>query len=149
MIADSHSPDAMGVSWAEGHVAVANQVTGRFVPGESVRHLTCNPLGSRMVNKDLPYVGWDTHKWRTATGRRLKIASGDSVLQRHCTNCAREFVIFESSRTPYAIYPSAVSFYRLADDVTEHWLKEPCPGKHLPRDDDDRQRRVAELVVSD
>ena len=25
--------------------------------------------------------------------------------------------------TPYAIYPSAVSFYRFADDVTEHWLR--------------------------
>lgn len=102
-----------------------------------------------MVNSDVSYVGWNTHKWRTAAGRRLRIASGDSVLQRHCTCCAREFVVFESSQTRYAVYPSAVSFYRLADDVTELWLKEPCPGKHLPSDDVDRQRRVAELVVSD
>src|SRR5690349_10294231 len=101
-----------------------------------------------MVNQERSNAGWDTHDWRTRAGRRLKIASGDFVLQRHCVRCAREFVIFESSRTRCAVYPSAVSFYRLADDVTEHWLNEPCPGKHLQGDDDDRKRRVTELVVS-
>src|ERR1700688_3113989 len=48
MIADTHCSNAMGVSWTEGAVAVANQMTRRFVPGESVRHLTCDPLGSRI-----------------------------------------------------------------------------------------------------
>ena len=48
MIADPHCPNAMGVGWAEGPVAVANQVTRRFVPGKCVCHLTCDPFGGRI-----------------------------------------------------------------------------------------------------
>src|SRR5258708_12335623 len=48
MIADPHCPNAMGIGWAEGPVAVANQVMRRFVPGKRVRHLTCDPLGGRI-----------------------------------------------------------------------------------------------------
>ena len=49
MITDPHCPNAMGVGWAEGPVAVANQVMRRFVPGKSISQLTCNPLGSRIA----------------------------------------------------------------------------------------------------
>ena len=49
LITDPHCPNAMGVGWAEGPVAVANQVTRRFIPGKRVRHLTCDPLGGRIV----------------------------------------------------------------------------------------------------
>ncbi len=45
VISDLHRTNAASVGWTEGSVAVANQVTGRFVPGESISHLTCNPLG--------------------------------------------------------------------------------------------------------
>src|SRR5208337_475137 len=38
----------MGVGWAEGPVAVTNQMTWRFIPGESVCHLPCDPLLSRI-----------------------------------------------------------------------------------------------------
>src|SRR3984957_21315684 len=48
MIADPHCPNAMSVGWAEGPVAVANQVTRRFVPGKRVRPLTCDPFGGRI-----------------------------------------------------------------------------------------------------
>jgi len=40
--------NAPGIGWTEGPVAVANQVTRRFVPGKRVRHLTCDPLGGRI-----------------------------------------------------------------------------------------------------
>ena len=46
MITDAHCSNAMGVSWAEGPVAVANQMTWRFIPGEGVSHLPSDPLGS-------------------------------------------------------------------------------------------------------
>src|ERR1700688_3540550 len=39
MIADPHCPNAMGVGWAEGPVAVANQMAWRFIPRESVSQL--------------------------------------------------------------------------------------------------------------
>src|SRR5713226_738120 len=49
VIADSHCPNAAGVCWAEGAVAVANRVTRCFVPGKGVSHLTCDPLRGRIV----------------------------------------------------------------------------------------------------
>src|ERR1700688_2272533 len=48
MIADPHCTNAMGVGWAEGSVAVANQMTWRFVPRKGVSHLPSYPLGSRI-----------------------------------------------------------------------------------------------------
>src|ERR1700731_3887315 len=45
MIADTHCPNAMGVGWAEGPVAVAKQVTWPFVPRKGVGYLSGNPLG--------------------------------------------------------------------------------------------------------
>jgi|SRR5208282_4877415 len=48
-----HRPFASGDQkcprWTECSVAVANQVTRRFVPGKGVSHLTCDPLGGRIV----------------------------------------------------------------------------------------------------
>ena len=49
MITDPHCPNAMGVGWAEGPVAIANQVTRRFVPGKCVRHLTCDPVCGELL----------------------------------------------------------------------------------------------------
>jgi hypothetical protein len=46
MIADSHCSNAAGVRWAEGPVAVANQVPRCFVPGKGISHLARDPLGS-------------------------------------------------------------------------------------------------------
>src|ERR1700693_5296401 len=48
VISDPHCTNAAGVRWTECAVAVANQVTRRFVPGKCVRHLTCDPLGGRI-----------------------------------------------------------------------------------------------------
>jgi len=101
-----------------------------------------------VVDKRLSREGWNRHEWRERNGRRLRVASGASVLQRHCIRCSREFLIFESSGDRLAVYPSIVSFHQLADDVTARWLKEHCPGKLLPRDEEDRKRRIAEVPVS-
>jgi len=46
--ADPHYPNAVGVGWADGLVAVAKQITWRFIPGESVSHLTSDLPGSRI-----------------------------------------------------------------------------------------------------
>src|SRR5437660_11653897 len=60
MIADPYCPNAMGVGWSEGPVAVANQMTWRFVPGEGVSHLTSDPLGGR--------IGSDADCYETLAG---------------------------------------------------------------------------------
>src|ERR1700693_3252713 len=48
VISDPHGTNAAGVCRTECAVAVANQVTRRFVPGKCARHLTCDPLGGRI-----------------------------------------------------------------------------------------------------
>ena len=60
MIADAHRVNAMGVSWAEGSIAVANQMTRCFIPREGVGHLPSDPLGSRIgsdADRDHPPAG--------------------------------------------------------------------------------------------
>jgi hypothetical protein len=45
MITDPHRTNTMGISWTEGAITVAKQVTRRFIPGEGVDNLTRDPLG--------------------------------------------------------------------------------------------------------
>ena len=45
VISDPHCTNAAGVSRTECAVAVANQVTRRFVPGKGIRHLARDPFG--------------------------------------------------------------------------------------------------------
>jgi hypothetical protein len=47
-VADSHRTNAARVCWSECPVAVADQVPWRFVPGESLSHLSGDPFGARM-----------------------------------------------------------------------------------------------------
>ena len=48
MMTVPHCPNAMNVDQIEGTVTIANQTTRRFIPGESVSHLSSDPLGSRI-----------------------------------------------------------------------------------------------------
>src|ERR1035437_7533245 len=48
-ISDPHCANASGVRWTERAVAVANQMTRRFVPGKGIDHLSRDPLGGRVV----------------------------------------------------------------------------------------------------
>jgi hypothetical protein len=54
-----------------------------------------------------------------------------------------------SSNSSHAVFVSAISFDQLSDEVTERWLSEPCPGKRLSLDDEDRSKIIAALRVSD
>src|ERR1700681_3703969 len=49
MITDPHRTNAMGIGWAEGTVAVAKQMTRRFIPRKGVSNLSSDPLGGRIV----------------------------------------------------------------------------------------------------
>jgi hypothetical protein len=92
-------------------------------------------------------VGGKGHEWLESDPRRLQISPGLSVLHRHCARCGRDLLEDLTSRNRYAVIASAVSFYRLADEVTERWLREPCPGRYLSTDREDRTKKVAELFV--
>jgi hypothetical protein len=51
LISDPHCTNAAAVRRSECAVAVANQVTRRYVPGKRVSHLTCDPLAGWIVGQ--------------------------------------------------------------------------------------------------
>jgi hypothetical protein len=91
---------------------------------------------------------WNTHQW-LSNPRHLAIEPGNAVLQHHCVRCGRDFMTDPSSNRSYAVFASAISFDQLSDEVTKRWLSEPCPGRRLSLDDEDRTKIVAALRVSD
>jgi hypothetical protein len=93
-------------------------------------------------------ANWNSHRWFLPQPRRLAIESGEPVLQRHCVQCGRDFITDLSLGSRYAVFVSATSFHRLADEVTERWLREPCLGKRPPSDEEDRNKKIAQFTVS-
>jgi hypothetical protein len=93
-------------------------------------------------------TGWNGHEWLRLNARQLEIERGHLVEQRRCMRCGRDFLRDLSSGLRYAVAVSILSFHRLADEVTERWRREVCPGERRPEDDDDRERKIAELPVS-
>ncbi len=94
------------------------------------------------------YVTWGDHRWLERKARHFELDSGQSIFQRRCTRCGRDFVVDRSSGARHAIHVSIFIFNLLHDEVTERWLREPCPGKRLPSDDGDRKKHAAELRIS-
>jgi hypothetical protein len=92
-------------------------------------------------------AGWHEHDWVEPKVRLVRVATGDSVVQRHCARCHRDFITTPSGERN-AVFVSAVSFFLLDEEVTNRWVNLPCPGRRLLSDDDDRKRRIAELAVS-
>jgi hypothetical protein len=80
------------------------------------------------------------HHWHERREPHLKLESGEAVVQHRCSRCGRDIVTLLSSGGRHAVYASVVCFYHLDDEVTQRWLSEPCPGKRLHSDDDDRKR---------
>jgi hypothetical protein len=113
-----------------------------------LKHAQHDLVEGTMAGEQLSEQNRNGHEWSEPNGRRL-VAAGESVLQHHCIRCSREFLIFEASGSQFAVYPSAVSFYQLNDEVTQRWLTERCPGVHLTRNDDDLKQCVAEWPVSE
>lgn len=93
--------------------------------------------------------GWSGHKWRDANARQLQVKAGQAVLHQHCVQCGRDFLMDLAWRRARAVSISAVSFHQLDDAVTERWITESCPGTHLPGDEEDRKKKIAELFVLD
>jgi hypothetical protein len=94
---------------------------------------------------DRSFWAVDDHLWHERRAPHLKIDSGERVLQHHCGRCGRDIVTVLSSGARHAAYASALCFYRLAREVTERWLREPCPGRPLAIDDEDRKRLMDEI----
>ena len=90
---------------------------------------------------------WNRHRWNEYNPRKLEVVPGGVVLHRHCADCGRDFVTDMGSNVTYAVFVSAISFYRLEDKVTGRWLGQPCPGRRLTNDERDRKRRLDEIRV--
>lgn len=99
--------------------------------------------------KEASDTGWNGHKWRDANPRRFQVGAGTPVLHQHCVQCGRDFLMDLTSRRSRAVSISAVSFHQLDETVAERWLRESCPATHLVGDEEDRKRKIAELLVFD
>jgi hypothetical protein len=90
---------------------------------------------------------WNTHQW-LSNPRRLAVEPSNAVLQHHCVRCGRDLVTDSSSNDSYAVFVSAISFDQLEDEVTKRRLGEPCRGRRLSSDDEDRNRLVSAFTIS-
>ena len=85
------------------------------------------------------------HEWTDA--RRLLMRDVGAIDHIKCKNCARDFILIESTEAIQAVDVSIVSFWILSPEVTERWLCN-CPGERLATDEYDRMRRVRELTFA-
>lgn len=76
---------------------------------------------------------WSTHRWLGSGGRALDLG-GQLKTEYVCINCKRHFVRIDQTGELFAAYPTVLDFDRLAQDVTERWLNEPCPGREQESD---------------
>jgi hypothetical protein len=89
---------------------------------------------------------WNTHQW-LAKPRHLAIEPSNTVIQHHCVRCGRDLLTDLSSNSSHAVFVSAISFDQLSDEVTKRWLDEPCPGRRVSLDDEDRTKIGTALRV--
>ena len=77
---------------------------------------------------------WKSHNWSEVEGRKLEIEPGKSLIQRHCTRCARDFVEDAQTGERYAVHVSIFSFKKLPASISKRWLGELCPGGQIADD---------------
>src|SRR5262245_9886724 len=94
-------------------------------------------------------LGWQAHRWRQRNSLQLRIGAGTSVTHRQYVKCGRDFLVDPVSARSHAVFVSGISFHLLDAAVPAKWVTESCPGEHLPNDDEDRKKSIAELFVSD
>jgi hypothetical protein len=79
-----------------------------------------------------------THTWSMPHGRRLELEPGKTLIQWSCITCQRHFVNEPAIAEWFAAFPRTLDFERL-DAVSELWLNEDCPGRHLASDENVRK----------
>ena len=79
---------------------------------------------------------WSSHKCIPQQGRLVEIRG---TLFRHCGChlCRRDFIENKSTGERCAVNVFAFDFIRLAPEVSDRWLSEPCAGKPMPSDAED------------
>jgi hypothetical protein len=84
-----------------------------------------------------------THQWVPPEGRALEI-EGKDLKHHRCDACKRDFLEEVASGERYAVKVFTFSFERLSAEVSDRWLRSPCP-RHPPVDDEeDRRTRFRE-----
>jgi hypothetical protein len=80
---------------------------------------------------------WSAHKCIPSEGRLVHVR-GKAFRHCRCEDCGRDFVEDVETLEQFAVNASSFDFDRLADEVSERWLSEPCPKKQLDLDVQDR-----------
>ena len=69
---------------------------------------------------------------------------GQIILHNRCALCGRDFAQGLDERNDWqAAYLGLLRIEALADDVSERWVSEVCPGQFLPEDDEARAKWLA------
>ena len=89
----------------------------------------------------------DDHQWLERREPHFKLETGEAVVHHQCLRCGRDVATGLASGRRHAVYVSVLFFYRFNDEVTKRWLNEPCPGKRLPKDDEDRNVQIAKILA--
>jgi hypothetical protein len=83
----------------------------------------------------------ETHLFRQKQPRRFE-QDGRIVLLLHCDSCSRDFLQTGESPEWHAAYVGIFRVEPLLENLVARWVDEPCPGRRLESDEDDRARRL-------
>jgi hypothetical protein len=90
---------------------------------------------------------WRSHQWAVPDGEPIENL-GKKRRRFECKACGRAFVTNDTGERTWAINQrQKVYFGELGDhdaaldpEVSDRWLKEPCPTRLLSRDEEDRRK---------
>jgi hypothetical protein len=84
---------------------------------------------------------WSDHKYVPQKGMVVEVGG---IVFRHCRCelCHRDFIEDVVTGERHAVKVSVFDFIRLANEVSDRWLNEPCPKKLMPSDAADRLKRA-------
>jgi hypothetical protein len=83
----------------------------------------------------------DSHDWETG---QIEIKPGVQATQQTRRRCSRHFIDEHANGALYAVHVGMLQFDRLAEEVTERWLAQACPGRRLESDLVDLEDRYRE-----
>ena len=103
------------------------------LPGNSRMHRGLRLLTGPERRTDL----LNTHVWSDGGVSRFR-QDGRTLTLRHCVRCGRDFATELDGEHWQAVHIGVFRIEPLHENVSDRWLREACPMRRIPEDDDDR-----------
>ena len=84
-----------------------------------------------------------THVWADGDTPQQVTQDDEIIFLHRCESCGRDFVQPIDRTGWHAAYVGVLRIEKLADSVTERWIREECPGRLLTEDCFSRATRQA------